>query len=82
MNEWMADEHGDVIFSMLAGWQTGMSTEIGVALRLAYYATPREFETDAPSSVQLLLQAERALELGEELIRQGRAALGNKARDH
>ena len=59
-----------------------MSSEIGVALRLAYYATLRELEMNTPNSVQLLLQAERALDLGKELTRQARAALGDKVRDH
>ncbi len=85
INDHLADwasEDGTISLCPIAGWQTGSNPELGVALRLSFYATPDEVRREAPSGIQLLLTAAHALELGEELLRQGRSALGSAGQGH
>lgn len=79
--DWDQEEDG-IYLCPVAGWQTGNDPSVGVAVRVTYFRSPDEIRRDAPSAVQLVLPAQHAMELGEELMRQGRAALGQAGQSH
>ena len=58
-----------------------MSPEVGVALRLDFFRSQAELRAARVSSEQFVLNAERAIELGEELARLGRAAIAGRSRN-
>ena len=72
----------DLSLCPVAGWRTANHPVYGVALQLSYFASEDELRSDAPSGVQVLLSAGHAIALGEELVRQGQAALDEARPNH
>ena len=75
-DDWTTDGEGHLLLSLVEGWQTGVSLKVGVALRVGDFSDPEQFRTKTAQAIQLLLTAEQAVALGEELLGQGRVAMG------
>lgn len=67
MSDWIVDEDGDLKLQPVIAYQLA-SSDVGIAVRV-------ESLTPSLVSTQYVLKATRAIELGEEMARLGRAAL-------
>jgi secreted protein with Ig-like and vWFA domain len=64
----MKDSNGDILTSPMTGWMAWSAAGVGVLLAIQYAETPEEIEGGG-KLVQLVLTAQQAVDLAEELTK-------------
>jgi hypothetical protein len=74
------DADGNIIVKPITGWTTTAVAGTSVLLAVQYVETPAELETGDSSQIQLLLTAQRCLELADALKRLAQSLIEDQSR--